>query len=445
MERPSLRLPLENIRILDLTAVWAGPYTTKMLADMGAEVIKVESVQRPSQQRWAMMPDNVAAGNNGGAYHNKVNRNKYDITIDLTDADGVRVFKELVKICDVVAESYTPRVMKQFGLEYPVLKEIKPDIIMLSISGYGQQGPYRDYAAYGFGIEAMMGLPSLTGYADRGPSRPGVNYGDPSAGLYGSAAVLSALFYRRRTGKGQHIDLSMQEALTHLIGEQIMDYRMNERVAGRMGNRHMAMSPQGVYRCQGEEKWVAIAVRDDKDWRRFCEVTGHPEWIEDARFADSLSRWNNQAELDWLVADWTSQYDHIEAMKILQGAGIPAGAALSGKEILFDPHLKERRFFEMVWHPETGVKPTPGVVTRLSKTPGSIRLYAGMLGEHNELILGDYLGLSPADIASLEEKKVIGKEPVGPPPRYPIPMELLLDLGIVAAYEPDFKSQLGIE
>ena len=426
---------LAGLRVIDLSQIFAGPYATKLLADMGAEIIRVECAARsgrggalprmkPGGAFGASFPDGDTGERsyNRFAYYNEVNRNKYAITLDLAKPLGVEVFRRLVRISDVVVENFTPRVMKNFGLDYPVLRETNPQIIMISLSGYGQDGPYRDYVTYGEGIEAMVGLSQLTAYPDGEPLKPGVAYADATSGLHAAFAILAALRYRRLTGKGQYIDLAMREAVTPILGEAIMDYTMNKRVARPTGNRHPPMAPHGCYRAQGgsekggeNEKgdaWIAIAVSSDEEWRAFCNVMGDPPWTRDEKFATLSGRLASQEELDRLIGEWTSGYDHIELMNMLQGSGVKAGAVLNIAELAHDPHLKERGFYEELSHPEAGTHRYPGVSWQMSRTPGRLRLPAPCFGEHNRYVFGELLGMSDEEVWRLADEGVSASEPL---------------------------------
>lgn len=426
---------LAGLRVIDLSQIFAGPYATKLLADMGAEVIRVECAARsgrggalprmkPGGAFGASFPDGDTGERsyNRFAYYNEVNRNKYAITLDLTKSLGVEVFERLVRISDVVVENFTPRVMKNFGLDYPVLRETNPKIIMISLSGYGQDGPYRDYVTYGEGIEAMVGLSQLTAYPDGEPLKPGVAYADATSGLHAAFAILAALRYRRLTGNGQYIDLAMREAVTPILGEAIMDYTMNKRAAKPMGNRHPMMAPHGCYRAQGkgvkgvenekEGAWIAIAVSSDEEWRDLCYAMGDPLWTRDAKFASRSGRLANREELDRLIGEWTSGYDHIELMNMLQGSGIKAGAVFNISELAHDPHLNERGFFEELSHPEAGTHLYPGVSWRMSRTQGRLRLPAPCFGEHNRYVFGELLGMSDEEVSRLADEGVSPREPL---------------------------------
>jgi len=318
-----------------------------------------------------------------------------------------------------VVENFTPRVMKNFGLDYPVLRMTNPQIITISLSGYGQDGPYQDYVTYGEGIEAMVGLSQLTAYPDGEPLKPGVAYADATSGLHAAFAILAALHYRRLTGMGQYIDLAMREAVTPILGEAIMDYTMNKRAVKPMGNRHPAMAPHGCYRAQGRDRenkkegaWIAIAVSSDEEWRSFCRAMGDPPWTRDEKFASRSGRLANREELDRLIGEWTAGYDHIELMNMLQGSGIKAGAVFNIAELAHDPHLNERGFFEELSHPETGTHLYPGVSWRMSRTPGRLRLPAPCFGEHNRYVFSELLGMSDEEVSRLADEGVSPSEPL---------------------------------
>jgi len=422
------RPALDGLRVIDLSQIYAGPYATKLLADMGAEVIRIECAARsgrggslprmqPGGAFGASFPDSDTGERsyNRYAYYNEVNRNKLAITLDLSKPRGVDVFKRLVSISDVLVENFTPRVMPNFGLDYPVLKSINPRIVMASISGFGQDGPYRDCVAYGEGIEAMAGLSYLTAYADSQPLKPGVAYADAVSGLHAAFAILAALRYRERTGEGQHIDLAMREALTPLVGEAIADCAMNRRIARPMGNRDRAMAPHGCYRTKGDDRWIAIAVASDEEWRALCRAMGDPTWSRKAKFATMADRLKNREELDHRLEEWTIEFDHIELMHMLQDAGVKAGAVLDTAELSADPHLNQRSFFEELAHPEAGTHRYPGVSWKMSQTPGRLRLPAPCFGEHNRYVFGELLGMSDEEIDQLEREGVTAEEPLPQP------------------------------
>ena len=415
-----LPMPLSNIKIIDLTINWAGPTATQYLADMGAEVIKVESIQRIDDQRGIKRPGkgllrypDKEPGErpwDRSSHFNQLNRNKLGITLDLTRPRGKELFLKLVRIGDAVVDSFSAGVMEKLDLGYPVLKGVKSDIIVMSMPGFGKTGPYRDYRGWGPQWESVSGLTAATGYPDLAPIPPGTS--DPVAGLMGAFALLTALNYRDQTGIGQFIDLSQAEVSAVLAAETILDYTINQRGPQRLGNRHPFMAPHGVYRCKGEDMWVAIAISSDEEWQAFCKALGHPAWTAEARFSSARSRWDNQDELDRLINEWTREQTNYEVMNILQTAGVAAGSVQDLKNIFDDTHLQARGMFETVTHREAGTHSYPGAFWKMSKTPSHIRLPAPCLGEHNTYILGELLRLSSQEIAELEKENIIGTEPL---------------------------------
>lgn len=404
-------LPLQGVRVIDTCIYWAGPMATGLLADLGAEVIKIESIQRLDHLRllggWPT-PD----GYEWSAVFNGANRNKYGITLNLNHPRGKEIFKRLVEIGDIVAENFSPRVMENWGLTYEVLKGLNPRLIMLSMPGFGATGPWQNYVTFGPNVEMVSGMPTVSGYPDGEPMMTGY-IADPAAGLMGAVAVMVALQHRHRTGKGQHIDLSQMEAITAFMGEAIMDYTMNGRLQPRRGNRHPSIAPHGVYRCKGDDEWVTITISFEEEWYRFCDAMGNPAWTKDARFSDNKSRYQNHDALDEFIENWTSQQDRHEVMRILQQAGVAAGAVLSYADVLSDTHLQERGFFEVVTRPVTGTHPYPGFPAKLTETPVTIRRPAPTLGQDNEYILKKLLGMTKEEINQLAEEEIIGTKPQG--------------------------------
>ncbi len=405
--------PLQGLRVIDVCAYLAGPYAVTMLARLGAEVIKIESIQRLDYLRLTGgYPQ--ADGYEWSPAFNAANVNKYGITLNLNSERGRGIFKRLVEVSDVVAENFSPRVMENWGLSYGLLKEINPRLVMLSMPGFGATGPWRDYVAFGPNVEMLAGIPTITGYRDGPPLMNGYT-ADPFASLMGATSVMVALQYRERTGRGQHIDLSQVEAVTTFMGSAIMDYGMNGRLQPRRGNRHPCAAPQGVYRCAGEDEWVAIAVSSEEEWAGLCGAVGSPPWTSDPLFSESRGRYENHDALDRLVEDWTSRRDKFEATRILQQAGVAAAPVLSCAEILEDPHMKHREFFQSVEHPKTGTCIYQGFPVRFSETPVRIRMPAPTLGQHNHYVLTRLLGMTREEINRLVEEGVIGTRPLGWP------------------------------
>lgn len=401
------RFALEGIRVADFGWAYAGPYLTKLLADMGAEVIKIESRTRPDIVRVTGPFLDNKPGLNRSGFFKELNRNKRSITLDLTKPKGLELAKEIIKLSVLVVENYAPRVMEKFGLHYEALKEIKPDIIMCSLSGFGATGPERDFISFGSGQVPLSGLGYLTGYRDRPPERTPMAYPDPTSGLWGAAMVLAALYHRQRTGKGQYIDLSELEVAVTTIGGAIIEYTLNQRIPERMGNRHLWMAPHGFYPCKGEDKWIAIAISSKEEWHSLCEAMGAPAWCQEERFSDPVNRCKNQDELDRLIGDWIKQYSHYQLAEILQGRGIPATPVLNAEELIEDPHLKQRGLFVQIDHPEAGPRFLTGPPMKLSESHSGIHRPAPDLGEDNGYVFGQLLKLPQAEIERLLAEKVI--------------------------------------
>ncbi len=416
-------IPLKGLRVIDLGRVWSGPLTTRILADFGAEVIKVEALVGRGAYSGANARQNTLTEDfpdrqpgahpwNRQGMFNDLNRNKQSLTLDLSQPEGVDIFKQLVAVSDIVVENYTPRVMANFRLDYTMLKKTKPDIIMLSMPAYGMTGPYREFPGYGNTIEPVAGLTNLTGYDREQPPQPlGMIAGDVLAALHGVSALMTALWHRQQTGSGQYLDLSQAETQTSIIGEHLLGYQMAGEETNRNGNRHSTQSPYGCYRCQGNDNWVVIAVATDDEWHRLCLLMGDTSLTANAKYDDSASRQQYRRELDNVIQKWTAQYEHYELMNKLQAAGIACGPVLNGKELLADPHLKEREFIINIAHPEAGAHRYAGMPVKLSKSPATFRLPAPLLGEHNQDVLGGLLGLSNDKIAELTQKHVIGDRP----------------------------------
>ena len=437
-------LPLRDIRVADLTRAWAGPYATKMLGDMGAEVIKIEAPFRPDGRiSGSYFPDNdpgTQPWNRNGVF-DKNNRSKLGVALDLQKPEGKDVFRQLIATSDVVVENYTPRVMMQLGLSYDELVKIKPDIILVSLPGYGQDGPERDWVAYGTTLDSHCGLTQITGYAGGPPHRMAIAIGDPIAGMFGTMAVMFALHQRRRTGTGQHVDLAQAETLTQLMGAPLADWSMNRRIWPRTGNRDRTHVPQGVYPCEGRDQWVAISVRSDDDWQALCLALGRQDLTH--RFPSVAARRPAHDEIDGIIAEWTRRMTKEAAMACLQQAGVPAGAVFSAKDLLFDPHLRARGFFEVVNHAEAGPRPQLGMSWKLSETPGHITRAAPRFAEHNRQVFGDLLGLTCADIDELKAREVTSDVPlVENNPVAPADRERWKRIGLVSEFDPAYREKL---
>jgi crotonobetainyl-CoA:carnitine CoA-transferase CaiB-like acyl-CoA transferase len=446
------QLPLAGIRVVDLAQVFAGPACTRILADLGADVIRFESAGRMDVTRNLIITDNDGLDHHWhrASYFVIRNINKREMVVDLAKDEGREIIRKLVAGADVVVESFTPRVMANFGLGYDALKAIKPDIIMCSLSGYGQNGPMRDYGAYGMGLEPASGISSITGYAGGPPIRSGLSFTDPYSGFVGAGAILTALQYRRRTGKGQYIDLSEQEAAIPIMGAALLEYQMTGRVKERMGDRSEWAAPQGCYRCAGDDRWAVISCSDDAEFARLAAAMGHGEWTSDARFATVLARREHHDALDTAITAWTSQRDHYDVMHTLQKAGVKAAAVLDGKEVLFDPHFKARGHFDIVDQPMLGKRPVQRhVAAKFGRFEAKARRHAPLLGEHNDEVLRE-IGYSEAEIAKLKDDAVIADKPTLPVPAQfvsaalKLPYDRYIEHKILQAIDPDYREQLGI-
>ncbi len=406
-------MPLAGVRVADLGTVWAGAYVTKLLADMGAEVIKVEAPINFDLIRGL----NIDAGGeyyDTSPYFNTYNRNKHGVGLDVGQPDGLAVFKRLVQVSDVVVENFRTDVSEKLSFHYNALRQANPSIIMLSMQAYGRSGPHRNYAGYGPMSEYGAGLTSMSGYVGGEPQKVGISYGDPLAGVVAAGAIVGALLYRRRTGKGQHIELAQRENVLGLIGEAVLDWSMNHRLRKPQGNRHDVFAPHGCYRCAGDDQWLTLAVTSEEEWRRLCGVMGKPELADDPRFTDAAARKRNEDALDAVVEHWTSAINREDAFQLLAEARIPAGKVLDPLDLLKDEHLKARGFYQPMTHPAAGTWPMDGPVWRMSKTPGKFWRAAPRFGENNDYVLKELLGLTDGEIAALEERQAVARKPMMP-------------------------------
>jgi len=400
-------LPLSGVRVADFTWVWAGPFATLQLAHLGAEVIRVESQSRVCVTRRIPPFADGQAGPNRSGYYNQYNQGKASICLNLKTPEGLAVAKKLVSVSDVVSENFAAGVMDKMGLGYEALRRLKPDIIMIAMSGYGASGPESAYVSYGPAQVPMSGLSSLTGFPGFPPMHVGFSYGDPNGGLHGAFAVLAALLHRARTGEGQYIDLSQWETSVAVLGEGLMEQVMNGTQPPRAGNRDPHMAPHGLFRCRGEDRWVSVVVADEEEWRRLCAGMGRPELAADPRFATLAARKKSEDALEEMLNSWTAQLTAEEVTARLQAAGVAAFPAFTNRELAEDPHLRSRGFFVELPHAEVGVRQHAGVPWVFSDTPCRVRRAAPCVGQDTDEVMRGVLGYAAEEVAGLRERGVL--------------------------------------
>ncbi len=405
-------LPLEGIRIVDFTAYWAGPLPSAIMADLGAEVIKVESIQRPDQFRIVAVPGDPAEIYELSPPFNATNRNKLSLTLDLARPDGVRLFKELVRRSDAVVQNYSPRVMPQLGLSYETLREVNPAIVMASVSGFGQEGPWRDYVSFAAIGEALSGISGLSGYTGEGALIHGVGVSDPFAGYLAAFGTLAAVHHARATGEGRHVDVSQLEASMQYIADALIEFEFTGRGRERATSDDSAMAPHGAFPARGEDAWITLSVATEQQWRALLAAMDTPGWAADARFATPLLRRRNREALNEQVAQWTARFDRHELAHDLQSRGVPAAPVLAPSDLLKDPGLEASGFFQYVDHPAAGRHPYPSFPARFEGEHPPITRVGPILGVDNHYVLSKILGLSDAEIARLEAEKIIGNRPL---------------------------------
>jgi len=394
-------LPLADVKILDFMWAIAGPASTRMLADYGATVVRLESANRFDATRTVGPFHNGQPGAESSGLFFNMNAGKRMITLDLSKKESRSVVLDLVRWADVVTESFSPRAMRAWGFDYESLRAIKPDLIMLSTCLMGQTGPLAQFAGFGNLAAAIVGFANLAGWPDRPPAGPFGAYTDYIAPWFNASAILAALEYKRRTGQGQYIDLSQAEAALHFLGTALLDCEVNGRAQERAGNRDQNYAPHGVYPAAGVDRWIALAVTNEAQWRALCAALERLDLLQDERFATPATRLAHQDALDEIIVAWTRSKDPFQMEAALQAHGVPASAVRTILELADDPQLLHRGHFVQLDHPKYGKTTVEGSRFRLSRTPARIEGSAATMGRDNQYVLETLLGYSEERITEL--------------------------------------------
>ncbi|CUV03239.1 CAIB/BAIF family protein [hydrothermal vent metagenome] len=407
---------LEGVRVLTLEQVHALPWGTSFLADLGAQVIRVESLAHLQDRKAGPFPDGKPSQqwwNEGGNLAYFGTRNKQSLGLDVTAPHGKEAFLKLAQNCDIVTDNFRPGTMERFGFDHESLAKLNPKIITLSSTAYGYTGPWRRAGSRARTVDASCGMSYLTGY-ENGPShRASNNYMDHSVGNNVAYALLLALYQRNKTGEGMRIDLTMQETGVSAIGPAILETQRGI-TRSRLGCGHMWKSPHNVFPCLGFDRWIAIAVSSDEEWQRLRQAMDEPLWAADPRFDTAQGRWRHRHHLGDLLSDWTQTKDDQDLMNHLQINGVAAGAVLTAEDLVANPHLKDRGYieeFENVNAPHAGKRKYAGRPFRMPQIPFTIR-HVAALGEHNVETLRDVAGLSDEEIATMANEGVIFTQPL---------------------------------
>ena len=453
-EDQETRLPLAGLRVIDISNVFSLPYAAGLLADLGAEVIKIEGPGRLDTTRGGNF-SGVCANNelgedpwNRSATYNLLNRGKKSLTLDLRQHAGREVLRDLIRASDILAENFTPRVMRGWGLDYPNATKLNPKLIMLSCSGYGREGPYASYPGQATTMEATHGLTNITGYRGDVPMKAGQSFVDFLASWALVMGTTLGVRYRNRFGKGIWVDVAMYQLGCHMVSDAILDWEVNGRLGERIGNRHPWLAPQGCYRCAGSDDWCVVSVHDDEEWAGLCRTIGRPELAVDPRYATNDARMENHDEIDTIIAAWTLGASKFDAMHKLQAAGIRAGAVFNARDMHLDTHAKARGLLEKIkFRPERGIgeRVIIGRPWRLKGLPLSVRGPAPTLGQHNQDVIQGILGYDDARYAELEKAGVVATRPTAPRTIVRMDMDERIRRGRLASWDPDYKARLDIQ
>jgi crotonobetainyl-CoA:carnitine CoA-transferase CaiB-like acyl-CoA transferase len=395
-------LPLEGIRVIEMGTLIAGPFSGRLLADFGAEVIKIESPDKPDPMRnWGKEKDGVSL------WWPIQARNKKSITLNLREQEGQEVLKDLVKESDIIIENFRPGTMEKWNLSYEELSVINPKLIMVRTSGYGQSGPYKDRAGFGSVGEAMGGLRYITGFPDRPPTRVGISIGDTLASLFSVIGCLTALHERSQSGKGQMVDTAIYEAVFSVMESLIPDYLIGGYIRERLGNILPGVAPSNIY-LTNEETFIVIGANSEGVFTRLAEAMGQPELASNPKYSTHIERAKHMKELDLMIEEWTKTLSAEEALAILEEKGVPSGLIYTVKDIVEDPHYKSREMIINVEHPELGDFPMPGIVPKLSRTPGKVKHVGPVTeGKHNDEIFKELLCYSEDKLENLRDNNII--------------------------------------
>ncbi len=434
MPPATFALPLRNVRVVELTTVWAGPFTSSLLADWGAEVIRVESTRNLLGGRGPVLAPNAAMVNSlraGGEFYfaypnweagerpwNRCvvfqvhGKDKRSVTLELTEPEGMSAFEDLLLTCDMLVVNLAPDSLDALGLTYERLRRVKPDLIMVRIAAFGHTGKAKQARGLGAEAEAHAGFTALRGHSEVDLLfKDNVAFADAAGSMSAALGAISALVQRAQDGKGQLIDISLSDAVVSLLAPALLDAAMNNRAQTPLGNAHSAMAPHGCYPCKGDDRWLFIAVRNDGDWRNLCEAIGHPAWTRAQALQSAFGRLRNRQTIDEHLADWTRSHDAHALMSLLQGCGVPAGVLMNERDVVESPHIAERGFFLPLRHRETGSHLYPGTfwkstppVTRIVRAPCE-------LGEDNDWVYKNLLGALESTYAGLLRRKLVGTTP----------------------------------
>ena len=412
------RPPLHNVRVVDLGSAWAGPMAGQLLADMGAQVIKVESRARMDGMRLGrpMVGEDISGGDRGlwpelqPVFHG-LNRNKLSITLNLRADAGRSTLRRLVSISDVVLANFSPGVLERLGMNYDALRTVKPDIIVAAMPAFGDTGPLRDMLAYAPIIQALSGMMSLVGYPPE-DGEPLVGelqaaWSDTVAALYTALSIAAALRHRNRTGRGQYVEAAHLEGTASMLGVPMLQNQMTGAIPTPTGNDDPDFAPHNNYPCAEEDTWVAISVGADAEWDALVDVVGDKTLAHSPDFADHSARWNNRRALDKAISAWTRARSAPEITDLLQARGVAAMPVMNIADQFADPHLNARETYVEVEHPRVGAEMVYGVPWRFSDTPGGVRNPAPLLGQHNDYVLGQMLGIDESRLNQLAAEQVV--------------------------------------